>query len=240
MPFSDAAAELTRLLTIMERLRSPSGCPWDAEQTTKSLRRYLIEECYEVLEAIDQEDTEEICDELGDLLLQIVFHAQIFREQGDFDIKDVISGIADKLVRRHPHVFAEQRINSQEELTRQWEAIKVKEKKEKKVSSRFGSIPPHLPALARAHKLGEKAQRLGLDSPLLDGTMAALHAQLAQIEESLIDEEAELQQVRIGEALFAMSQLARRLGIEPEEALRQTVNRHLPAFESRVEEEQKG
>ena len=155
-------SNLERLINIMARLRGPSGCPWDKEQTPQSLKPYLIEEAYEVLEAIDRNDDSEIKEELGDLLLQVVFHAQIASEENRFTIDDVAEAIADKLIRRHPHVFGDTQADTPDEVIRNWEAIKAEEKPDKRASLLDG-VPQHLPALLKARRLQEKAARVGFE-----------------------------------------------------------------------------
>ncbi|MDP6037576.1 MAG: nucleoside triphosphate pyrophosphohydrolase, partial [Candidatus Latescibacteria bacterium] len=151
-----------RLISIMARLRSPSGCPWDKEQTHQSLKPYLVEETYEVLDAIDQNNDDEIVEELGDLLLQVVFHSQIANEEKRFTIDDVAATISDKLIRRHPHVFGNVQADTPDEVVKNWEIIKAGEKPGPKASLLDG-IPRHLPALFRAQRLQEKAARVGFD-----------------------------------------------------------------------------
>ncbi len=145
-----------RLVEIMRELRAPGGCPWDAEQTHESLKRYLLEECYEVIEAIDAKDPAHLKEELGDLMLQPIFHAAIAEERGEFTMEDVLDAINEKLVRRHPHVFGDQIVKSADEQVANWERIKKAEKGEERKSALSG-VPPHLPALMKAHKITEKA-----------------------------------------------------------------------------------
>src|SRR5512138_1760132 len=154
--------KFTRAVEIMHRLRAPGGCPWDAEQTHESLKRYLLEECYEVIEAIDSGNDELLKEELGDLLLQPLFHAAIAGERGSFTIEDVIEALCTKLIRRHPHVFGDEKIATSEEQVANWEKIKKAEKGEERKSALSG-VPPHLPALLKAQKVTEKAARVGFD-----------------------------------------------------------------------------
>ena len=210
-----------RLVDLMARLRSPSGCPWDKAQTPQSLKPYLIEEVYEVLDAIDRNDDAEIVEELGDLLLQIVFHAQIAREENRFTIDDIAAAIADKLVRRHPHVFGDAEADTPDQVLQNWEAIKAGEKSGKRASLLDG-VPRHLPALLRAYQLQKKAARVGFEWD-----------RIADVVQKVREEADELMRAReagaegwvreeFGDLLFALVNLARFLQICPEDALMQT------------------
>ncbi len=170
---------IERLLGIMARLRGPDGCPWDREQTLQTLRPYVLEETYEVLEAIDCGDPREHCEELGDLLLQIVFQAQLASEAGRFDFADVAQAISDKLVSRHPHVFGNAEAKDSEAVLKQWVALKQEEKKKKgKGASVLEGVPREMPALARADRLTEKASRIGFDWPDANGARAKVVEEL--------------------------------------------------------------
>ena len=222
MKQSKLADAIIRLTDVLKTLRAPDGCPWDAAQTPETLKPYLLEETYEVLEAIDSGSIPAIREELGDLLLQVAFHAAIFAEQGDFDLADVASGIAEKLVRRHPHVFGTARIVDSAQLNRQWEAIKSAEKEtQNKQDSPFATIPRELPSLLRAYKIIEKAERIGLDTA--QQNEIELRRQTAKELDLLFaasDNEADAAN-RFGEILLSMVRLAHHLEISPEEALRQ-------------------
>ena len=151
------------LLKIMSRLRGKKGCPWDKEQTTESLKPFLIEEAYEVIEAIDEKSPEKMKEELGDLLLQVVFHAQLAKEKKEFDMEDILETLEEKLIRRHPHVFGDASYEDAKEVLVQWEKIKKEEKANSKRESMLDSVPKELPALLRAHRLQDKASRVGFD-----------------------------------------------------------------------------
>jgi MazG family protein len=227
-----AKQEIERLLQIMAVLRSPGGCPWDAEQTPESLKPYLVEEAYEVLEAIDRGDPAAIRDELGDLLLQIVFQARIFEERGAFDLGDVAAAIADKLERRHPHVFSDQPTGDLKALNAQWDRIKNEEKRGRgETATVLGGIPRHLPALQRARKLTEKASRVGFDWPDADGVFAKVHEELWEFEEAMRHADQQAMTDELGDLLFAIVNLGRFLNIDAEEALRRTINRFVTRFE---------
>lgn len=224
----DKMQNFERAMSIMRRLRAPGGCPWDAEQTHDSLKRYLIEECYEVVEAIDKKDDELLREELGDLLLQPLFHAAIAEERGVFTIDDVLQTLADKLIRRHPHVFGDQEIKTSNEQVANWEKIKTEEKGEERKSALAG-IPPHLPSLMKAQKITEKAARVGFDWDHTDQVFAKVLEELHELEETMSQGDEERIEAELGDLLFAIVNLGRFLAVNPEEALRKTINR----FESR-------
>lgn len=220
------------LLDIMARLRSDDGCPWDARQTPVTLQPYLLEETYEVLEAIDEGEPQAIREELGDLLLQIVFQARIFEERGSFDIQEVIDGISAKLIRRHPHVFGKAACQTPEEVSLQWEKIKSEEKESKgHAETVLGQIPPSLPALKRASKLTARASRAGFDWPEVDGVFAKVYEELAEFETALSRRNQQEMEEELGDILFAVANLGRFLNIDPEEALRKTITRFIFRFE---------
>jgi MazG family protein len=221
-----------RLLGIMARLRGPDGCPWDREQTLETLRPYVLEETYEVLEAIDDGDPRAHREELGDLLLQIVFQAQLARERGDFDFADVATAISDKLVSRHPHVFGDAEVRSSEAVLKQWAALKREEKRAKGGGkSVLEGVPRELPALARAERLTEKASRIGFDWPDAAGPRAKIAEELAELDEAIATGDARRVESELGDVLFAVANLPRKLAIPPEEALRRAVTRFVARFE---------
>jgi MazG family protein len=222
---------IDRLLGIMARLRGPDGCPWDREQTLQTLRPYVLEETYEVLEAIDSGDSREHCEELGDLLLQIVFQAQLASEAGQFDFADVATAISDKLVSRHPHVFAGAEANDSEAVLKQWAALKREEKLKKgRGQSVLEGVPREMPALARADRLTEKASRIGFDWPDAGGAREKLDEELRELDEAVAAGDREAMEHELGDVLFAAANLGRKLGLPPEEALRGTVARFIARF----------
>ena len=214
-----------RLVEVMARLLAPDGCPWDREQTLETLRPFLVEETYEVLDALERGDVAGHQEELGDLLMQVVFHAAIRQAEGAFDVDAVVGSIVDKLVRRHPHVFgppgASDATTSAEVLT-QWEEIKAAEKKSAKDGSRtLGGVPRGLPALARAQKLGSKAGRVGFDWGGWEGSLAKVREEVGEVEELAAAGERATAGARheIGDLLFAVVNLARKLEVDAEDAL---------------------
>ena len=218
------------LLMIMKRLRGPGGCPWDAEQTHESLTRYLLEETYEVIEAIETKSAEHLKEELGDLLLQPIFHAAIAEECGTFTMQDIIQTLSDKLIRRHPHVFGDMHIADSAAQIENWEQIKKLEKSAERTSALSG-VPPHLPALLKAQKITEKAARVGFDWEHIDQVMAKVMEELHEFEEAMIAGDNEHMEAELGDLLFAIVNLGRFLSINPEEALRKTIARFQTRFQ---------
>ena len=214
-----------RLVDLMRRLRAEDGCAWDRQQTLESLRPFVIEETYEVVDAIDRGDRDALRDELGDFLLEAVFLAQISAERGDFDITDSLQAICNKLVRRHPHVFGEQagdgRSPDAGEVKRQWEQIKAEEQRTAGRSpSVLGSVPESLPALLRAYRLGKRAATVGFDWPQASGVEAKVAEELAELADARAHGSAAEIEDEIGDLLFAVANLARHLEVDPESALR--------------------
>jgi tetrapyrrole methylase family protein/MazG family protein len=218
-----------RLVEIMRRLRGPGGCPWDAEQSHESLKRYLLEECYEVIEAIDKNDPGHLKEELGDLMLQPVFHAVIAEERGEFTLDEVLQTICDKLVLRHPHVFGDQVVKTADEQVENWERIKKLEKGDERKSALSG-IPPHLPALLKAQKITEKAARVGFDWEHADQVFAKVIEELHEFEETMSAGDELRMEEELGDLLFAIVNLGRFLSLDPEEALRKTIVRFSRRF----------
>lgn len=212
---------LDRLLSIMRRLLAPGGCPWDRRQTHETLRPYLIEEAYEVIEAIDEGDLGAVCEELGDLQLQIVFHAELARKRGDFTLADVMDRICEKLIRRHPHVFADGEAETAAEVAVAWEAIK---KQEGKVSICDG-VPRALPALRRGQRLGERLAKVGFDWSDRRGPREKVDEELAELDEAVATGDHERIEDELGDLLFAAVNLGRHLGVDAEDALRGTLSR---------------
>ncbi|TFE66536.1 nucleoside triphosphate pyrophosphohydrolase [Methylacidiphilum caldifontis] len=208
---------LLRVLTIMTILRSPQGCPWDREQTHRSLKTKLIEECYELLEAIDQEDQFSMKEELADILLHVLFHAQIAQEEGNFSFWDVLDYLSAKLIRRHPHVFGSQSASTTDEVYKNWEKIKKEEKPDRE--SLFDGIPIYLPALIKAMKLQSKASKINLDWKDSQGPLSKIQEELSEIQEACKEKNEVKIKKEIGDLLFSVVNFSRLLGIDPEEAL---------------------
>jgi len=214
-------AAFARLVDIMARLRGPGGCPWDREQTSQTLRPYLVEETYEVLDAIDFGDSSALRDELGDLLLQIVFHAQLAAEAGRFTAADVARAIAAKLVRRHPHVFGDVQVRDAEEVIRNWRRIKAEERREKGGDDDlFAGVPKALPALLRADQLGEKAGHVGLDWPDAAAVFDKVREEQHELEAAVASGDRAATEHELGDLLLALASLGRHIGVSAELALR--------------------
>jgi nucleoside triphosphate diphosphatase len=230
------STDIIRLLEIMAALRTPgSGCPWDLEQDFASIAPYTIEEAYEVVDAIERGDLADLRDELGDLLLQVVFHARIAEEQGAFGFSDVVEAITRKLIRRHPHVFGSIKDLSPEEVKTLWDAIKAEEKAERRAAREkmghapeaheagfLGAIPTALPALTRAQKLTAKAAKVGFDWPEAVQVIDKIHEELEEVKEASSSGERDKIEDEIGDLLFSVTNLARHFNIDPERALRRT------------------
>lgn len=230
------------LLAIMQKLRSKDGCPWDVEQTHKSLKKYLLEETYEVLDAIDQGQSEPLCEELGDLMLQIVFHAQIAKENASFAIDDVIHGVAKKMVDRHPHVFGDETCKTAEDVVQKWESWKQKEKGSPTQQQILNDIPKNLPALIRALKIQQKASIVGFDWSQINDVWKKISEEMHELEEAISTKNTDNISEELGDTLFAFVNLARFLKIHPEFALTQTNEKFIRRFsyiENRALEENK-
>jgi MazG family protein len=211
----------------------PDGCPWDREQTLQTLEPFLIEEAYEVLEAIDAGDAREHCEELGDLLFQIVFQAELRAREGAFGIDDVVRAIATKMIRRHPHVFGDAKVKNTDEVLANWGQLKAAEHKEKGIERRaLDGVPVNLPALLRAQRIGEKAAAVGFDWPDIAGVRAKVLEELAEIDEAVAGGDRAHIEHEVGDLLLAASRLAAKLGVAPEDALRSAVRRFQGRFEA--------
>jgi len=221
-------ASYERLVGIMARLRGENGCPWDREQDLGSLRAYLIEEAYEVLEAIESDDAKHHAEELGDLLLQVVFQAEIRRQEGLFDAADVAHGICDKLVRRHPHVFGDTPAEGVAQAFGEWEKAKAKEKGGRSI---VDGVPRALPALLRAQRTGEKASRVGFDWPDVSGALAKVKEEIAELEEAIATKDKKEVEHELGDLLFATVNVARFVQTGAEDALHAATERYRARFQ---------
>lgn len=223
--------KLTELLSLMERLRSPDGCPWDREQTFQSLIPFLIEEAYEVVEALELEDDGKLQEELGDLLFQIVFFAQMAKEKGWFEMKDIISASHDKMVRRHPHVFGDKPAKNAKEALSSWRAMKEKEKVRDKKASIFEEVPHQLPAIMRAQKITEKASKVGFDWDNVADILKKVEEEIGEFKDALKKREPVQIEEELGDTLFAMVNLGRFLEIDVEQSLRKATNKFVARFD---------
>jgi tetrapyrrole methylase family protein / MazG family protein len=223
--------DLQDLMEIMKLLRSENGCPWDREQTHESLKKYLIEETYEVLEVIDLNDKDRLCEELGDLLLQIVFHARIASEEGTFDMSDVITGISRKMVQRHTHVFGDAKADTPDEVVSNWEAIKKREKGMESQTSVLKGVPANLPALMRSYKVQQKAAQVGFDWEHAEDVLEKVKEEILELEDVYNSKNVERITDEMGDVLFSLVNLSRFLKIQPELALTGTVNKFIKRFE---------
>ncbi len=222
---------IDRLLAVMRRLRGPGGCPWDREQTLASLKAYLVEECYETLDAIDGGEPDRIREELGDVLLQIVFQARICEEEGWFGFEDVAATLAEKLIRRHPHVFGDVRVSGPAEVLRNWESIKDAERGgETGRGSAVDGIPPNLPALHQADRVQARAARVGFDWPDTDPVLAKLDEEVAELKAAVAGGAPARIREEIGDVLFTVVNLTRFLHVNAEQALRGTTAKFIRRF----------
>jgi tetrapyrrole methylase family protein/MazG family protein/ATP diphosphatase len=249
LPVQDGAT-LTRLVAVMRRLLAPDGCPWDREQSFETLRKYALEEACEVIDAIDSGDRKALREELGDLLLQVVFQAELARREGSFAIDDVVAGIVDKLVHRHPHVFGHLDAKTADDVLRNWEKLKAKEKGERGI---LGGVPRSMPALTRAQRIGEKVSRVGFDWADARGSRAKVAEELDELDRAVAEaeragpEDAERAAAHVeeemGDVLFALVNLSRHVRVDAEGALRRTIDKFTARFahvERRVREEHGG
>jgi len=220
--------ELDELIKIMSALRGEKGCPWDREQTMESLKPFIVEEAYEVLEAIDEKDTEHVKEELGDLLFQIVFQCQIAKEKGDFDMADVIEKIGRKMIARHPHVFGDADYKTTAEVLVHWEAQKKREGKQRE--SLLEGVPKTLPSLLRAHRLQDRAARVGFDWDKVGDVMNKLDEEIGEFKEAMEKNNEDAIEEELGDVLFMLVNISRFIGVNPEDALRKTISKFISRF----------
>ena len=219
------------LVNLMTTLRGPGGCPWDRKQTLPDLKPYVIEEAYEVVDAIDRNDRAALVEEVGDFLLEAVFIAEIAREEGSFDVYDAITAIHDKLVRRHPHVFGDARADDAEQVLVNWEKLKSDERKAENKSVLSG-VPRSMPALLKASRLTEKASRVGFDWRRTEDVFDKLDEEIGELREAVTAGDAANIEEEIGDLLFTIANIARKVGANPEEALQSTNRKFMRRFES--------
>lgn len=218
------------LVQIMRVLRGPNGCPWDAEQTHQSIRKNFIEETYEAVEAIDLGDTELLREELGDVLLQVIYHAAMEEEQGNFTIDDVCDEVCKKLIRRHPHIFASAKADTADQVLDQWEAIKKEEKGQTTATQTLLSVPKVLPALMRSVKIQQRAARAGMDYENLAGAYQDLQSELDELSGAILENDPAAQLEELGDLLFSVVNVSRFLKIDAEEALSQACEKFITRF----------
>ena len=220
-----------RLVKIMERLRGKDGCPWDREQTHESLKPFLVEEAYEVLEAMESHESEKLKEEMGDLLFQIIFHVQISTEQGEFTMEQLLEKITEKMIRRHPHVFSDAQMANAQEVLFNWEVIKRQEKGGRKIDSALDGIPRDLPALLRAHRLQDRASRLGFDWRDLGGAYLKFEEEIDEFKSALEEGDRRRIEEELGDLLFSLVNIARFIEMNPEESLRKAIGRFTQRFQ---------
>jgi MazG family protein len=223
-------SEIDRLRAIMDRLRGPDGCPWDREQTLRTLSTFLLEETYEVLDAIATGSADDHREELGDLLFQIVFQARLAQEEGRFTLEDVMRTIGDKIVHRHPHVFGDTALSTSGEVLAQWEQIKTDERRRKGVDSMFAGVPPALPALLKALRVSAKAARVGFDWPDRDSLFDKLREEIEELRAALATGKVDRIEDEIGDVLFTVANVARAAAIDPEAALQAATRKFMDRF----------
>ena len=222
---------LEDFIEIMKTLRGPNGCPWDREQSHESLKKSFIEETYEVLEAIDLKMSDKLCEELGDVLLQVVFHTIIAEEEGHFTIADVIDGVSKKMVSRHEHVFGKEKAQTADDVIDLWDKIKKKEKGARSQTEILKDVPPILPALMRSYKVQEKAAKVGFDWDDVKDAWAKVEEEKDELKDAYESMDAQKIQEELGDLLFAIVNVSRFLKVEPELALTGTVNKFIKRFE---------
>lgn len=233
--------EFQGLVELVQALRGPEGCPWDKEQTPRTLAPYAIEEVYEMVDALESGDPQALKEELGDVLFQVALHAEMAKEKNEFSIEDVFQTLIEKMVRRHPHVFGDVKVKNSEEVWLNWEKIKAKEKSQG-YKSPFSSLPAQLPALQRAFKIGVKTEKLKFDWPNLSGVLEKLNEEIGELlaeippehhtsKKSLTEKQIQRLEEEMGDVLFTLAQVARHLDLEPEQCLRKTCQ----TFETRFE-----
>lgn len=237
---SQEGATVVRLAAVMRRLLDPGGCPWDREQTFESVRKYVLEEACEVIDAIDGGKREAIREELGDLLLQVVFLAELGRREGSFALDDVVTGIVDKLVTRHPHVFGDMDAATADEVLRNWERIKAEEKKGRPM---LAGVPRALPSLVRAQQIGERVRRVGFDWADAAGSREKVNEELAELDRAIAEGNQDQIAEEMGDVLFALVNLSRHVRVDAEDCLRATITKFAARFahvEARVKAEHGG
>ncbi len=221
---------ISDLLRIMEILRAPGGCPWDGEQTHESIRSNMIEEAYEVIDAIDRRDAAGMQEELGDVLMQVVFHSRMEEEKGSFGFGDVVDGVCKKLVYRHPHVFGDGNASTTEQVLRNWDALKKAEKSQKTVTESMESLPKGLPALIKSAKVQQKAARAGFDWPDVSGAMEKVEEELSELKEAIAMKDSQACEEELGDLLFSVVNVSRFLHVDAEQSLSGAAQKFVDRF----------
>jgi len=225
LPLSENLSQFDTFVDIIARLRAPDGCPWDRKQTHASLRESLLSECYEVLEALDEEDSGKLCNELGDLLMQIVLHTQIATEAGEFKLGDVLRNINAKLIHRHPHVFGSEKVTSADEVAHNWEVLKEEERGTD--TSMLAGVPKQMPSLAYSQEIQRRVARVGFDWKDIDGIIDKLAEEVSEFKQA---ESQQQKEQEFGDLLFTLANIARRLGVDLEAVLREANKRFYCRF----------
>lgn len=220
------------LVEIMKYLRAPDGCPWDKVQTHESIRSNLIEETYEVVEAIDNKDSELLKEELGDVLLQVVFHSEMSAEEDEFDINDVINGVCKKLIERHPHVFGDVEAENSEDALKSWDNVKMSSKSQKKQSEAMDSVSKALPSLMRAEKIQKKAAKVGFDWDSVDGALDKIVEETDELKEAIKRNDCDLQSEELGDLLFSVVNVSRFIKVDSEKALYDACDKFTDRFKA--------
>lgn len=221
---------MTDLIEIMQKLQSVDGCPWDKEQTHESLTKCLIEEAYEACDAINEKSPEKMAEELGDVLLQVVFHAQIGQEENTFNMDDITDTICRKLIYRHPHIFGKEQFDSSEQVLESWEKLKIVEKGFQSQAESMKNIPKTFPALMRAYKIQQKAQRVGFDWPDISGALKKLYEETQELKQAIDQKDNEQQQEEAGDLMFAIVNVCRFLDLDPEQCLNSASDKFIKRF----------
>lgn len=222
---------VNNLLRIVKVLRGPDGCPWDKKQTHNSIRQHVIEEAYEVVDAIDNDDIDNLVEELGDLLFQVVFHAELGSEEGYFNINDVLTNVCKKMYSRHPHVFGDVKANNADEALESWESSKQKEKNLNTYTDNLKNVPKALSPLSRSYKIQKRAAEVGFDWPDVEGAILKIKEELLEFTEEYDNNDADKMEAEFGDLLFALVNMARFLKINPDVALNRTINKFIDRFE---------
>ena len=228
--------EFIQLMHVLKRLRAPDGCPWDREQTPDTIKKYMIEEAYELYEAIENEDPEEVKEELGDLFFLLLFLSDLYEEEGAFSLADALSAIREKMIRRHPHIFGQVKVKDSKDVVANWQAIKGKEQQKKgKKKSSLGNLPLALPALQRAFRLGERASRVGFDWDEPSRVLDKLREEIKELECALKNGRSREVEEELGDVLFTVSNLCRKLDYNPEEVLKKALKKFVERFQKMEE-----